>query len=474
MVDLSDVQAAGFYYLVTTEDPRVVPKAAFKGAICLWIGPNGGIRFQKQDDGLSTNWTVDENQGPPGTPGSRWFNGAGAPSPLLGINHDYYLDVSNGDVYEKLAGIWTVVGNIKGPAGSGGGGGFVTAANSTQLENGINTLRALGGGTIQILNDFDVALTANKDITNITIQGASNGVSMTRLRFTNTNYMFGSSYTLRQIGIDPVNTSNAPFRVTASTAFITLDKVQNRGSGSESYLDLGGFNAYIWATQVASGRINNATLGYLYAVNNTTLTMLGGTAEVDGSSQVSNVTTLLRKDIATRVGYTPANPLGWINPVTLVSEALNDLNERTLPLWSTVRLTPEGGIAIRLTNKSGAQSQKGRIVRADTVFDNAVSINPVSGDMPIGVFYDNAALPDEQAWVVMAGIADVLLEDNIGCQAGDILYQSATAGEAGYAGAANTVPSDVIHFREIGHSVKTVAAGGVGTRQLTRAVLHFN
>jgi hypothetical protein len=54
-----------------------------------------------------------------GVDGSTWFNGAGAPG-VLGIDGDYYLDDTNGDVYQKVAGVWTVVGNIMGPAGADG------------------------------------------------------------------------------------------------------------------------------------------------------------------------------------------------------------------------------------------------------------------------------------------------------------------------------------------------------------------
>jgi hypothetical protein len=59
-------------------------------------------------------------QGPEGTDGSVWRNGSGAPAAGLGADGDYYLDTATGDVYAKAAGAYTVQGNIKGPAGSGG------------------------------------------------------------------------------------------------------------------------------------------------------------------------------------------------------------------------------------------------------------------------------------------------------------------------------------------------------------------
>ena len=46
-------------------------------------------------------------QGAPGTPGSIWYNGAGAPSNSIGVDGNYYLDTTSGDVYFKVAGSWT-------------------------------------------------------------------------------------------------------------------------------------------------------------------------------------------------------------------------------------------------------------------------------------------------------------------------------------------------------------------------------
>ena len=53
--------------------------------------------------------------GAPGADGNRWFDGSGAPAGGLGNNDDYYLDTSNGDVYLKSGGSWSIVGNIEGP-----------------------------------------------------------------------------------------------------------------------------------------------------------------------------------------------------------------------------------------------------------------------------------------------------------------------------------------------------------------------
>jgi hypothetical protein len=80
---------------------------------------------------VSGSWTwvanIQGEQGPPGTgdgtPGSVWWNGTGTPSSSLGADGDYYLDLSNGDVYNKVAGSWKQVANIQGATGPAGADG---------------------------------------------------------------------------------------------------------------------------------------------------------------------------------------------------------------------------------------------------------------------------------------------------------------------------------------------------------------
>jgi hypothetical protein len=49
-----------------------------------------------------------------GPPGSVWYNGTGAPSALLGANGDYYLDNVSRSYYEKVLGVWVLVGTFSG------------------------------------------------------------------------------------------------------------------------------------------------------------------------------------------------------------------------------------------------------------------------------------------------------------------------------------------------------------------------
>jgi len=53
-----------------------------------------------------------------GTPGEKWYSGATVPAGATGAVGDWYLNTSTGDVYEKTgASVWTLIANIKGPQG---------------------------------------------------------------------------------------------------------------------------------------------------------------------------------------------------------------------------------------------------------------------------------------------------------------------------------------------------------------------
>ena len=59
-------------------------------------------------------------QGAAGTDGSKWYNGAGAPS-TTHADGDYYLNNTNDDIYQQAAGAWgSAISNIKGTTGSAG------------------------------------------------------------------------------------------------------------------------------------------------------------------------------------------------------------------------------------------------------------------------------------------------------------------------------------------------------------------
>jgi len=88
---------------------------------------------------LAQEWRVvpgGTGGGTPGAPGSVWHPGEGAPDNAVGINGDYYYDTATGDIYHRAAGVYSVIGNIKGPSGEDADGGplFVSTADAQAVN----------------------------------------------------------------------------------------------------------------------------------------------------------------------------------------------------------------------------------------------------------------------------------------------------------------------------------------------------
>jgi len=61
---------------------------------------------------------------------TRTFSGAGVPGVGVGTNGDFYINETNGDHYKKNGGAWSLIGNIRGPAGPAGAGYYATASDT--------------------------------------------------------------------------------------------------------------------------------------------------------------------------------------------------------------------------------------------------------------------------------------------------------------------------------------------------------
>ena len=78
---------------------------------------------------------------------------------------------------------------------------------------------------------------------------------------------------------------------------------------------------------------------------------------------------------------------------------------------SYFKITPEGGFAVRLTNKSGAVTVKGQIVSHEGTVANAFGLTAVGANHCLGVVYESGVEDGAQCWVVVAGIAQVLMKN---------------------------------------------------------------
>jgi hypothetical protein len=132
--------------------------------------------------------------------------------------------------------------------------------------------------------------------------------------------------------------------------------------------------------------------------------------------------------------------------------------------------TDIGGFAIKLTNRTGSDSVEGQLVKTSASYDDAVQLTGINDDECIGVFLESGVADGSEAWIVVSGIADVMLDDNVSSVHGNWMG----TGQAGLARTSGSPPAAPDHFEEIGHCIETVAATGPGTFILARCVLHFN
>ncbi len=139
-------------------------------------GTNGATGATGTAGANGTNGTAGINgangqNGATGVAGSVWYNGTGAPLNTLGVDGDYYLDVSTSDVYLKALGTYSFITNIKGITGAAG----ATGAAGTNGTNGTNgATGATGGGLSEYAYIYN--LTAQSVAVEATVIFDSNGV----------------------------------------------------------------------------------------------------------------------------------------------------------------------------------------------------------------------------------------------------------------------------------------------------------
>lgn len=135
------------------------------------------------------------------------------------------------------------------------------------------------------------------------------------------------------------------------------------------------------------------------------------------------------------------------------------------------KFTPEGGLAVQYTNKTGAASVKGTVVSASASVANAV-IKQANTYDSIGVIYEDGVADGSPVWVVVAGCAQVLYKDSTASTMGNICLADAVDGRASdTANPGSGLPGTDLHFSEIGHVLETKTGG---TNVLVYVNLHFN
>jgi hypothetical protein len=143
---------------------------------------------------------------------------------------------------------------------------------------------------------------------------------------------------------------------------------------------------------------------------------------------------------------------------------------------SNVMFTLEGGLAVKMINKTGGVSVKGTVVDPYEAAAIDGAVRKIVKDIPdpIGVIYDDGIPDGQDVWVVVSGIADVYFVGN--ATRGHLARGFITADGASYvAGQAlsEAVPTSPFatdkHFYEIGHVLESRTGAG-----LAKCILHFN
>ncbi len=144
------------------------------------------------------------------------------------------------------------------------------------------------------------------------------------------------------------------------------------------------------------------------------------------------------------------------------------------PWNEKIMITPEGGIAVRLTNKTGGVSVKGEIVTPSAGTDNGVAKIVKDIPSPVGVFYESGIADGDEAWIVISGIADVFFVGNATRNDHARGFLTADGGSyvIGQALSETVITSPFAgdkHFMEVGHVLENRVGAG-----LAKVILHFN
>ena len=219
---------------------------------------------------------------------------------------------------------------------------------------------------------------------------------------------------------------------------------------------------YNWGTSNYTATTTPGDAGVVDQVpgGTTTQDIADGIAADTGGITIGGTATLQSAD------YT-AGTSGW----SLNGDGTAEL---IAPSFGQMKITPEGGIAVLLTNLTGSASVKGTLVKASST-SGGVAVNPADIPVAFGVIYENDVADGDPVWVVISGMADVLLEDGTAATAG--YWAKVSDSQDGRADITNAYPPGGTitalddHLSEIGHCLQTVSSG---TDRLCRVTLHFN
>jgi hypothetical protein len=134
--------------------------------------------------------------------------------------------------------------------------------------------------------------------------------------------------------------------------------------------------------------------------------------------------------------------------------------------------TNERGFLVKVVNRTGATSIKGKLVSASTTADDEVILQANEYDT-FGVIQESGIAEGSQMWIWVNGsICQVMFKDGVKATRGEICIAADTDGRADrVTNPGGGLPGVDIHFKECGHILQTINAG---TDILALVMIHFN
>ncbi len=134
--------------------------------------------------------------------------------------------------------------------------------------------------------------------------------------------------------------------------------------------------------------------------------------------------------------------------------------------------TNERGFLLKVINRTGETSVKGKLVSVSTAADNEVILQANEYDT-FGVIQESGIAQGSEMFIWVSGsICQVMFKDGVSVARGEICIAADTDGRADrVANPGSGLPGIDVHFKECGHIMQTV---GSGTNILALVTIHFN
>ena len=266
-------------------------------------------------------------------------------------------------------------------------------------------------------------------------------------------------------------TLNVGIGTSALSSVTTGDGSVAIGSQAGEAIDVGRFNTLYGhqaGLNLTSGD-QNIFLGSRAGLRQTTADNL---LIIDNQSRANVATELTNSILYGVMAAAPADQTLRINANTHVAGEVEAGG--AVPKF---KITALGGMAIKLTNNTGANTIQGQVVMVDPAEDDAFILcagntDTDNANIAIGIVFESGVADEAEAWIVVSGIADVAMEDNVAAVRS--FWIGASEAEDGYADVVDHPKNAPDHMHEIGHCIESVAAGGGGTHILARCIIHFN